>query len=568
YSVDGKAYGAYDPTPLTDGQHTVSVKHIDAAGNVSVARSLTFTLHSTAPGAPSLALTSDTGASAGDRITSDARVTVTGTQAGASLSYNLDDGGWAGTYDPAALADGAHTLAVRQTDTAGNTSVAASLAFTLDRVAPQAPAVLLANDTGKLGDGITSDGHLSATAPEAGGSVSYVIDGTASATYDPSTLGDGAHTVAVRTSDAAGNVSSTTAVTFTLDTTAPSLSVKGVSGPGHVVGHAVSGTVGFSEAGASVTVKDGSTVLGTAVADAAGNWSLPFAMTEGGAGRHYALTATATDAAGNVGHSESFAFDLDFSVNRGLFSTALHDAQSVEGQVYALYDAILDRAPDAGGFAYWVGALKSGMALHDVAEIILNSTEAQAKFRGLDDRAFVEHLYETALHRSGEAAGIDGWAGALGHGGSRADVAMGFALSGENVAALQTALNSGTYVEDHAATDAARLYYALLDRAPDAGGLQAWTQALKGGLSEAGMAQAFLGSGEYEAKHGGLSDSAFVDLLYQNALGRHAEAGGLAGWTGALAHGASRAEIALGIAQSEEAHQHLAPHIEQGWHLI
>ncbi|MER2267327.1 Ig-like domain-containing protein [Methylobacterium oxalidis] len=566
YSVDGRAYGAYDPASLADGQHTVSVKHTDAAGNVSAARSLTFTLDTTAPGAPALALANDTGASQTDRITSDARVTATATQPGATLSYSLDGAAFGSGYDPASLPDGSHTLAVRQTDSAGNTSASAFLTFTLDRGAPQAPAVALADDTGLAGDGITRDGHLSATPAEAGGTLAYVVDGKVSATYDPATLGDGQHSVALRYTDAAGNAATSAPVSFTLDTTAPTLSVE-VSGSGHTVGHTVSGTIGPADAGAVVTVRDGSAVLGTVTADAADTWSLPVLMTEDGPGHHYALTATATDAAGNVGHSESFVFDLDFSGNRDLFCTVGHDMRSFEGQVYALYDAILDRAPDAAGLEGWVGAMRNGMSLRDVADAFLHSAEAQAKFGGLDDRGFVGHLYETALHRSGEAAGLDTWTGALGHGASRADVALGFALSGENVAGMQAALGAGIYVDDHAATDAARLYYALLDRAPDAAGLQSWTQALKGGLSEAGMAQAFLGSGEFQAKHAGLSDAAFVDMLYENALGRHAETAGLANWTSALGHGATRAEVALGIAQSEEAHHHLAGHIEQGWHL-
>ncbi|AWN40213.1 Ig-like domain-containing protein [Methylobacterium durans] len=282
YSVDGKAYGAYDPSSLADGQHTVSVKHTDAAGNVSAARSLTFTLDTTAPGAPNVALTTDTGASQSDRITSDAHVTATATQAGASLSYSLDGGTFGGSYDPASLADGVHTLAVRQTDLAGNASAAAYLTFTLDRGAPEAPAVTLAADTGLPGDGITKDGHLSAQPSEAGDSLSYVVDGKASATYDPAMLGDGAHTVAVRYTDAAGNAATSAAVSFTLDTTAPALAVKAVSGPGNVTGHTVSGTVGLADVGAAITIKDGAAVLGTVTADAAGNWSLPFAMSEGG----------------------------------------------------------------------------------------------------------------------------------------------------------------------------------------------------------------------------------------------------------------------------------------------
>ncbi|WP_405029835.1 MULTISPECIES: hypothetical protein [Methylobacterium] len=38
-------------------------------------------------------------------------------------------------------------------------------------------------------------------------------------------------------------------------------------------------------------------------------------------------------------------------------------------------------------------------------------------------------------------------------------------------------------------------------------------------------------------------------------------------WTDALAHSVSRAEVAVGIVQSPEAHQHLANLIEHGWLL-
>ncbi|AWN42710.1 peroxidase family protein [Methylobacterium durans] len=568
YSIDGAAYVAsYDPTGLADGQHTLKVKHTDAAGNTSLAGSLTFTLDTAPPGSPTLSLTNDTGLSQSDRVTSDARVTAV-TQAGATASYSLDGGAFGSSYDPVSLADGSHTLAVRQTDSAGNASAAAYITFTLDRGAPQAPAVTLADDTGLAGDGVTRDGHLSATPAEDGGSLSYVVDGKVSAIYNPATLADGQHSVALRHTDAAGNSATSAPVSFTLDTAGPSLAVTAVSGSGNVVGHTVTGTIGLADAGAAITIRDGSTVLGTVTADAAGNWSLPFAMTGGGAGHHYALTATATDAAGNIGYSESFAFDLDFAANRDLFCTVGHDMRSYEGQVYALYDAILDRAPDAAGLEGWVGALRGGASLRDIADSFLHSAEAQAKFGALDDRGFVGHLYETALHRSGETAGLDSWTGAIAHGASRADIAVAFALSGENVAGMQGALAAGIYVDDHAATDAARLYYALLDRAPDAAGLQNWTQALKGGLAETGMAQAFLGSGEYQSKHGGLNNAEYVDMLYENALGRHAEAGGLQYWADAIQHGVSREEIATAIVHSQEAHEHLAYHIEQGWHLV
>jgi hypothetical protein len=52
-----------------------------------------------------------------------------------------------------------------------------------------------------------------------------------------------------------------------------------------------------------------------------------------------------------------------------------------------------------------------------------------------------------------------------------------------------------------------------------------------------------------------------VSELYEGALGRAPDAGGLGYWVGALDHGASRADIAVGISESPEATAHLASQI-------
>ena len=65
-----------------------------------------------------------------------------------------------------------------------------------------------------------------------------------------------------------------------------------------------------------------------------------------------------------------------------------------------------------------------------------------------------------------------------------------------------------------------------------------------------------------------VTDTAFVQALYEGALGRSADATGLQSWTDALTHGASRADVAVGIAESPEAHVHLTSVIENGWRLI
>ncbi|WP_407658693.1 DUF4214 domain-containing protein [Methylobacterium planeticum] len=65
------------------------------------------------------------------------------------------------------------------------------------------------------------------------------------------------------------------------------------------------------------------------------------------------------------------------------------------------------------------------------------------------------------------------------------------------------------------------------------------------------IAQAFLFSPEYQALHTTpLTNAQFVSDLYENALDQASEAAGLQFWTDALAFGASRAQVALGISES------------------
>ena len=107
------------------------------------------------------------------------------------------------------LVEGSDTVQVRQTDVAGNVSAAGSLGFTFDTVAPAAPGVALANDTGTPGDLITSDPSLTLTGVETalGTLVEYSVNGGPWTATAPTGLVDGSNTVQVRQTDVAGNVS-------------------------------------------------------------------------------------------------------------------------------------------------------------------------------------------------------------------------------------------------------------------------------------------------------------------------------------------------------------------------
>jgi hypothetical protein len=114
---------------------------------------------------------------------------------------------------------------------------------------------------------------------------------------------------------------------------------------------------------------------------------------------------------------------------------------------------------------------------------------------------------------------------------------------------------NGTGVFDPTGTaeDVARIFGATLDRAPDVAGLEFWTfetDDLHVPLSA--VANSFATSPEFIQHYGSLSNAAFVDQLYENVLGRTADAAGAQYWTGLLAAGDSRGTIALGFAQSRE----------------
>lgn len=108
-------------------------------------------------------------------------------------------------------------------------------------------------------------------------------------------------------------------------------------------------------------------------------------------------------------------------------------------------------------------------------------------------------------------------------------------------------------MDPHSATDVFvyGLYEGAYGRAPDVGGFKYWTDVLDAGkVTTAGAASMFLGASE--AAHN-LSNAAFVSGVYEDALGRAADAGGLAYWTAALDHGQGRDAVLLAFVDSAEA---------------
>ncbi|NVD97745.1 Ig-like domain-containing protein [Massilia sp. BJB1822] len=299
----------------------------------------TYTLDHTAPSAPSTpAMTTgtDTGSSHSDAITSNTTPTFTGTgEANASVTlYDTDgttvlgtataDGAGNWSITSSALSAGSHMVTVKQVDTAGNVSVAsAGLAVVIDTsaAAPGVPVLALGSDSGTLGDGLTNDATPTVTGTAEANALITLYDtdgttvlGTATASntgawsITSSTLGEGAHTLTVKQTDPAGNVSAASSgLSLTVDITAP-----GAPGAPVLAAASDSGTIGDNltniatpvftgtgTAGAKVNLydTDGTTLLGTATVDGDGNWTITSSALSVGV---HTLSAKQIDAAGNA----------------------------------------------------------------------------------------------------------------------------------------------------------------------------------------------------------------------------------------------------------------------------
>lgn len=320
-NTTGLAWSASD-----SGSHsanwTIQARVANTEANVhgtAASRVVTF---DNSVGTLGLALANDTGSNASDHITSNAAITTTGQEDGATVQYSSNGTVW-GSSIPAPV-QGSNTIHARQTDAAGNISTPASLTFTYDTQAPAAPtglALAAGSDSGLAGDRRTNDTTptINGTA-EAGSQVTLREGNTVlgTATADASTgawsittgeLGSGQHLFSATTRDAAGNVSSPASLVINIDTSAPAApgftgytNDTGIQGDGITSDNrpVLSGT---AEANAtvnlSITQNSAPFTTATVTANAQGVWTLqpPVALADG----VYTISATATDAAGNTG---------------------------------------------------------------------------------------------------------------------------------------------------------------------------------------------------------------------------------------------------------------------------
>ena len=367
-------------TPLPDGRYTLTAKETDGVGNVSgPSGEYIINVATVPPQAPTLDTVYDDVAPHADYlqkgdVTNDTTPTLSGSSGVAGGTISIYDNGrligtttvgsngsWSFTPDTA-LADGSHSFTATVTDGVGRTSEpTGGFGIVIDTKAPDAASDLLVTDNvgayqGPVVSGDTTDDNtptLSGRA-EPGSTVNIIDngqvigstkvnpDGTWSYTPDQP-LANGAHDLTTTVTDPSGNTGPEGShVVITVDVVPGKVEITGVTDDaGSVTGSLSQNAVtddtrpqisGTAKAGSTVTIMDGSNVLGTTTAGADGTWSFTPSV-DLGRGEH-TFTATAKDPMGNESASSSWTVTIDTDAPvKPTIDAALDDVGSVQGNL-------------------------------------------------------------------------------------------------------------------------------------------------------------------------------------------------------------------------------------------
>ena len=331
---------------LDDGSHTFRVRATDAAGNTGSAATYTWTIDVVPPATPSI-----TSGPPDLSNTANATFTLTGPP-GASLLCQLDTGAFATCTSPksySGLAEGSHTFSVKAQDAAGNESAAATRTWSVDTVAPTTTLLLTPTNPSN-----STTAVFNFTAGETATFQCKLDGGAFVACTSPRTytsLTTGSHTFQIKATDQAGNGGPTASYTWSIDATAPTITLTSPSNGG-----STSSTQPSFAGVAGIASGDSTTVTVKIYAGSAATGSpVQTLTTTRGAGGSYSVGATSplspgtytaraeqNDAAGNTGLSSANTFAVSDPVMLTAGDIAECGASGTEATAL-----LLDSYPDA-----------------------------------------------------------------------------------------------------------------------------------------------------------------------------------------------------------------------------
>src|SRR5436190_2238542 len=337
---------SWNTVTATNGNHTLTAKARDAAGNITTSAGVVVTVNNdltapavnlTAPAAGVILGTTNVDASASDNVG------VAGVQFlldGVNLGVEDISAPYSISWNTTTTTDGNHTLTARARDAAGNTTTSAGVIVTVSNDGIPPAVILTAPAAGNFSGTINVTADATDNIGVAG--VQFQLDGVNLGTEDISfpysiswntaTATNANHTLTARARDAAGNITISAGVIVSVnnDTQAPTVSITApaaglVAGTINVDANADdnTGVVGVQ------FLLDG-TNLGTE--DLVAPYSISWNTTTIADGNH-TLTARARDAAGNITTSSAVVVNVHNDVTPPTANITAPVAGNVTGTV-------------------------------------------------------------------------------------------------------------------------------------------------------------------------------------------------------------------------------------------
>lgn len=229
------------------------------------------------------------------------------------------------------------------------------------------------------------------------------------------------------------------------------------------------------------------------------------------------------------------------------------EEDGIAGFVERAYSLILGRESDPDGKADWCDRLSSGdITAAEMIHGFVYSNEFQTA--DIDNEEKVEIMYSVMLDRTPDETGHEHWLSLLENGAQMDDIIAGFCGSQEFLGICSdygitagtvagTDYRTGMFIE--------RCYQLVLGRGSDDQGKAYWYDYLRtdGNFADEAL-YGFVFSPENLAK--AQTDSEFIELLYNNCLGRASDEAGKADWLSRMDKGMTKVRVFRNFVQSAE----------------
>jgi hypothetical protein len=268
--------------------------------------------------------------------------------------------------------------------------------------------------------------------------------------------------------------------------------------------------------------------LGIGVLDGASSWPAPqlsYAVESSGS----APGPTQVQVGGVVNGALP---NINFTVQ--VYAT-LSGVPAGQGQIFLGSVTVTSNSSGFASFTLRNASVPAGAGTTFTATATFQGTSVFSNAIGIStpNQAYVANVYQLLLSRFPDPSSSN-WVNALNNGTAPGSVVL--AIEG-----------STEYLNDQVVA----MYKHYLQRNPDTGGQQAWTNFLAAGGTFEQMAEALASSQEYFVLQGG-TNQGYITGLYRDVLNRAPSTAELVGWETALDTGTSRASVAVAFLTSQE----------------